>query len=59
MPPPSDFIPRQYYQQQVTALEGRCVAAEGALVDLLHFIDPDILERNAFDWKAAVRELVS
>lgn len=59
MPPPSDFIPRQYYQQQVTALEGRCVAAETALKDLLRFIDPDILERNAFDWLAAVQELLS
>lgn len=57
--PPSDYIPRRYHEQQVTALEGRCVAVEGALTDLLHFIDPDILERNAFDWKAAVQELLS
>lgn len=56
---PSDYVPKRYHDQQVTALTDRCVLAEAAIVDLLCLIDEDILKRNHFDWLAAVRELMS
>lgn len=55
---PSDYVPRQYHDQQVTALTDRCVAAENALADLLIMIDPDCLVRHHYDWLAAVKELL-
>ena len=58
MPPKSDFVPRRYHYQQIVALAIRCDAAESALVDLLMFIDEDILERHGHDYLAAVQELV-
>lgn len=56
---PTDFIPRQYHDQQVTALTERCIAAESAIVDLLMLIDEDVLTRNGHDWLLAVQELTA
>jgi hypothetical protein len=55
--PPSDYVPREYYDRNVLALTDRCVAAENALVDLLTMIDAGLLQRHAGDWLAAVKEL--
>jgi hypothetical protein len=55
---PSDYIPKQYHDQQVTALTIRCTMAENAIVDLLMLIDEDILKRNGHDWLLAVHELI-
>lgn len=41
-----------------TAL-ARAIDAENCLRLLLDYIDPDVLTRNDFDWKAAVAELLS
>lgn len=35
----------------------RAIEAESCLRRLLDYIDPDVLERHAFDWKAATDEL--
>ena len=35
----------------------RAILAEECLRTLLDYIDPEVLARNAFDWKAAVDEL--
>ncbi len=59
MSPKSDYVPRQYYDRQITALTARSIQAEEALVSLLQFIDPDILTRHHGDYLSAVKELVS
>ena len=41
-----------------SALE-RATLAEDCLRRLLDYIDPEVLTRNAFDWKAAVDELTA
>lgn len=41
-----------------TALD-RATEAEDCLRRLLDYVDPDVLTRNDFDWKAAVDELLS
>jgi hypothetical protein len=56
---PSDFVPREYHDRQVTALTDRCVAAENALADLLIMLDPEVLVRHGYDWAAAVKELLA
>jgi hypothetical protein len=58
MPTP-DWVPAEHHARQVTALTDRCIASETALTELLRFIDPKILERNGFDWAAAVKEIMS
>jgi hypothetical protein len=55
----ADWIPKQYHDQQITALTDRCVLAEAAVVDLLNLIDEDVLKRHLYDWLAAVKELVA
>lgn len=58
LPQQADYIPRRYHEQQVDALTDRCVATETALIQLLDFIDDDILDRNGCDWLRAVQELM-
>jgi len=36
----------------------RAILAEECLRTLLDYIDPEVLQRNNFDWKTAVEELV-
>lgn len=57
-PAQADYIPRRYHEQQITALTDRSIQAEEMLANLLRFIDPDIMERNGFDWLRAVQELI-
>ncbi len=54
----ADYIPRRLHDQNTLALTERCITAETSLKALLNYIDPAILERNGFDWAAAVIELV-
>ena len=57
-PQQSDYVPRRYHEQQVTALTIRSLTAENNLVALLDFIDSAIVERHHGDWLAAVKELL-
>jgi hypothetical protein len=55
----SDYVPRRYHDQQVTALTDRCAAAESAIRALVLLIDGDLMLRHAYDWQAAVKELLA
>lgn len=45
-------------RKELKVVIDRCVEAEDCLKRLLTMIDPDVLERNMYDWKAATAEIL-
>lgn len=56
---PATVIGLELHQKHVAVLTDRCAVVESALKDLLNSLDPELLERNGFDYVAAVKELLA